>query len=78
MAGYHLSVELDENKFKDQIISKYTTFFAEEVGVDAMVDPTGHIIGVNGNFERMNIDGFANVDTVEAPFIANILKKANI
>lgn len=78
LAGYHLSVDLDEAKFKDQILSKYTTFFENEVGVDAMIDPTGHILGVNGNFERMNIAGFANIDTVEAPFIANILKIATI
>lgn len=74
LAGYHLSVELDEGKFSQQILSKYTRFFDGEIGIDAMVDPSGHILGVNGNFERFNIDGFNNIVTNEAPFIANLLK----
>lgn len=74
LAGYHLIVDLDEEKFEGQILSKYTSFFEGELGIDAMVDPSGHILGVNGNFERLNIDGFNNIRTNEAPFVANLLQ----
>ncbi|UUX35020.1 phosphoribosylformylglycinamidine synthase [Fundicoccus culcitae] len=74
LAGYELIVDLDEATFEDQILSKYTRFFDGAVGVDAMVDPSGHILGVNANFERFNRDGFNNLDVHEAPFIGNLLK----
>ena len=39
-----------------------------------MIDPSGHILGMNGNFERFNLDSFNNLEVNEAPFIANLLK----
>lgn len=74
IAGDHLIVELDEVALEKQILSKYNTFFEGEAGIDAMIDPSGHILGMNGNFERFNLDGFNNLETNEAPFIANLLK----
>ncbi|NLK66891.1 MAG: phosphoribosylformylglycinamidine synthase [Campylobacteraceae bacterium] len=74
LAGYSLVVDLDEAKFAGQIISKYANFFDGEIGVDAMCDKSRHILGVNANFERFNKDGMKNIEVVEAPFIANLLK----
>lgn len=74
LAGYSLIIDLDEKKFEQQILSKYTHFFEGELGIDAMTDPTGHILGINANFERFNRDGFNNLKVNEAPFIVNLLK----
>lgn len=46
LAGYSLIVDLDEDKFGDQIISKYAKFFENEIGIDAMCDKSRHILGV--------------------------------
>lgn len=74
LAGYNLIIALDETKFSEQIISKYTRFFDGEIGVDAMCDKSRHILGVNANFERFNKDGMKNIEVVEAPFVVNLLK----
>ncbi|MGO4929020.1 phosphoribosylformylglycinamidine synthase [Fundicoccus sp. Sow4_D5] len=77
LAGYSLTLELDEALFTKQILSKYTRFFEGTVAVDAMTDPSGRILGVNANFERFNRDGLNNLEINEAPFIANLLKAIN-
>lgn len=77
LASYTLTLELDEAKFAEQILSKYTRFFEGSSAVDAMTDPSGRILGVNANFERFNRDGLNNLTVNEAPFIANLLAKVN-
>lgn len=77
LAGYSLTLQIDETQFAKQILSKYTRFFEGSVAVDAMTDPSGHILGVNANFERFNRDGMNNLVINEAPFIANLLKLVN-
>ena len=76
LASYTLAIELDEAKFKDQILAKYARFIDGTVGVDVMTDPSGHILAINSNTERFNEDGINNIETVEAPFIANLVKVA--
>lgn len=75
LASYTLIMDLDEEKFQSQILAKYARFFEGESAVDAMTDPSGHILGVHANFERFNTDGFKNIQSNEAPYIANLLKK---
>lgn len=77
LAGYTLELALDEARFAKQILSKYTRFFEGSVAVDAMTDPSGHILGVNANFERFNREGMNNLVINEAPFIANLLQLIN-
>lgn len=78
LAGYTLNIELDESQFDKQILSKYTSFFENSLGIDAMTDPSGHILGINSNIERFNLDGFNNLNVNESPFIANLLTKINL
>lgn len=77
LAGYSLTLELEEALFTKQILSKYTRFFEGTSAVDAMTDPSGRILGVNANFERFNRDGVTNLVINEAPFIANLLNLVN-
>lgn len=74
LGSRNLCLELDENKYKDQIISKFNEFYEEYEGIDAMTDPSGHILGTISNIERFNVSGFVNLEVKESEFIKSILK----
>ncbi|MGX7348581.1 phosphoribosylformylglycinamidine synthase subunit PurQ [Aerococcus vaginalis] len=76
LASYTLSLKADGEQFKDQILSSYTSFLPGEQGIDAITDPSGHILGINSNTERFYADGLINTSVHEAPFIANLVKVA--
>lgn len=76
LASYTLALEGDTQQFGDQILSTYTSFLPGKQGIDALTDPSGHILGINSNTERFYENGLINTPFHEAPFIANLVKLA--
>ncbi|MDO4670912.1 MAG: phosphoribosylformylglycinamidine synthase subunit PurQ [Aerococcus sp.] len=77
LSGYTLTLTSDDTvDLTDQILSRYATFIAGVDGIDAMVDPSGHLLGINSNTERFFAGGVKNVSVHESPLIANLVKVA--
>lgn len=76
LAGNTLTLTCEAGvDLSSQILSRYATFIAGRQGIDALMDPSGHILGINSNTERFFKEGLINVPTHEAPLIANLVKQ---